>query len=347
MKYQHKWIIILLGMLIFIATAVAHQSKEPEHKHTSNSINNDDPMTLSSIRQVLDIPFTKFQYGVLLNILNSNVTRFGNYRTLLNYSAGKSYSVKPIINPTNENEGLGISVFLFASEANIISETEVIDITDALLVEVQNTLGYFGKNFDSTKIYGFVQERLNGNRIGRKWELSKLIKSLNVKKTLVNFSNKILQMAYQEQLMRMGKIKSDQELRKTNLQSLKKIVDVIGWPTIQHVGANASHMAWSIVQHADFDLKYQKLVLNVLKKATEGQIMMSEIPHLTDRILLNEGKKQLYGTQYEIDKQGNIIPRPIESLNTVDDRRKEYGLIPFNEYLANLKKSFAKKKEEI
>ena len=56
--------------------------------------------------------------------------------------------------------------------------------------------------------------------------------------------------------------------------------------------------------------------------------MTSEIPFLTDRILLNEGKKQLYGTQYEFDQQGNIIPRPIDSVTKVDERRGEYGLIP-------------------
>ena len=347
MKYQLKCLIILLSALMFTDKCVAHNSKESDHKHSTNSAKQNDVKTLSSVRQALDIPFAQFQYGVLLNILNSNVIRFGNYRTLLNFSAGKSYSVKPIINPVNEGQGLGMSVFLFTSQPNIITETEVLDIADALLVEVQNTFGYFGRSFDLTKVFGIVQERLNGDKIGRQWDLSKLIRSLNVKKTLVNFSNKILQIGYQEQLMRMGKIKSNQELRKAHLESLKKIVNTIGWPTIQQVGASASHMAWSIVQHADFDLKYQKRVLDVLKQATEGQIMVSEIPYLTDRILLNEGKKQLYGTQYEMDEQGNIIPRPIESVSEVDDRRKEFGLIPFNEYLANLKKSFDDKKEEM
>ena len=79
--------------------------------------------------------------------------------------------------------------------------------------------------------------------------------------------------------MRLGKIKNNQELRRKHLESFKKlIVKTIGWPTIQQVGAKASHMAWSIVQHADFDLNFQKMVLDVLRKASEGQIMTSEIP---------------------------------------------------------------------
>ncbi len=347
MKYQLKCLTVLFGLLITATMVIGHQSEKSVHKHSIDKPNSSDLKSLSSVREALDIPFAQFQNGVLLNILNSNVIRFGNYRTLLNLSSGKSYSVKPIINPTNQSEGLGISVFLFASQANIITETEVLDITDALLVEVQNTFGYFGKTFDLSKIYGFVQERLNGDKIGRKWDLSNLIQSLGVKNTLVNFSNKILQMGYQEELMRLGKIKSNQDLRESHLESLKQIVNTIGWPTIQQVGANASHMAWSIVLHADFDLEYQKSVLNVLKKANEDQIKISEIPYLTDRILLNEGKKQLYGTQYEIDQQGNIIPRPIQSLNKVDDRRQEYGLVPFNEYLAILKKSFVDKKDKM
>ena len=347
MKYLLNRLFIFSGLLTMTSLSFAHQSIDTVHRHSDKDATKNNTRILTSVSQAADIPFTQFQNGVLLNILNSNVIRFGNYRTLLNFSAGKAYSVKPIINPSTEKEGLGISVFLFSSQANIISETEVLDITDALLVEVQNTFGYFGTNFDLTKIYGTVQERLNSDKIGRKWNIKDLVRSLSVKKTLANFSNKILQMGYQEELMRLGKIKNNQELRRKHLESLKLIVKTIGWPTIQQVGAKASHMAWSIVQHADFDLNFQKMVLDVLRKASEGQIMTSEIPFLTDRILLNEGKKQLYGTQYEFDQQGNIIPRPIDSVTKVDERRGEYGLIPFNEYLANLKKSFVQNKEEM
>ncbi len=347
MNYLLKSFRFTLILLITTVLVVAHQSEQSGSVQTKENLDKSGVKPLSSVNEVLDIPFVQFQQGVLLNILNSNIVRFGNYRTLLNLSAGKQYSVKPIINPASKKEGLGISVFLFSSQADIITETDVLDITDALLVEVQNSFGYFGKTFDMTKIYGVIQERLNEGKQGRQWDISKLIRSLRIQKTLVNFSNKILSMGYQEQLMRTGKLEMNQTLRIEHLESLKKIVGTIGWPTIQQVGASASHMAWSIVQHADFDLKYQKLVLDVLKQANQGQIMISEIPFLTDRILLNEGKKQLYGTQYEVDKQGNIIPRPIKSLNDVDERRKEYGLIPFNEYLASLKKAFVKKKEEM
>jgi hypothetical protein len=53
---------------------------------------------------------------------------------------------------------------------------------------------------------------------------------------------------------------------------------------------------------------------------------------LTDRVLVGEGKKQLYGTQLST-KDGKLTPQPIEDETNVDVRRKEAGLQPLAEYI--------------
>jgi hypothetical protein len=49
-------------------------------------------------------------------------------------------------------------------------------------------------------------------------------------------------------------------------------------------------------------------------------------------VLLAEGKKQLYGTQFTI-ANGRLEPRPLEDAANVDKLRKEVGLPPLAEYL--------------
>lgn len=327
--------------ILFRGTLCAHQS-EHSHQITTSTAELKDPTKISSLNELLDIPFRQFQQGILLNLLNSNLVRFGNYRTMLNLSAGVSLSVKPIVHPESSNDGVSISVFLFASQENSITETQILSIADGLIVEVQNTFGYFKRNFDPSGLKGFFEERLSGDRPGRRWDLENVVKALQIQKTLTNFARQIMAMAQAEELMRIGKIKEDSELRKKHLIVLKQIISMIGWPTIQLVGNEASHMAWSLVHHADFDAEYQKSILEVLKKTSDGQIMKSEIAFLTDRILINDGKKQLFGTQYEVDQQGNIIPKPIDAMDKVDERRQKYGLNSFSEYLATLKQSHQK-----
>lgn len=324
-----------------------YQSASDQLVSTSTPVMTNNLIKMSSIDDVLDVPFRQFQRGLLLNLLNSNLIRYGNYKTMLNLNSKNPFSIKPIVHPQSDDKTITISVFLFASKENSITETQVIGLTDGLLVEIQNTFGYFKKNVDFSMINGRFEERLPGDQQGRSWDLAKVIKALQVKKALANFSRQIISMAKVENLMRLGRVKQDDQLRKKHLEALKQIIKLVGWPTIQLVGSEASHMAWSIVQNADHDIPYQKLVLNVLKEAKDGQILKSEIAYLTDRILVNEGKNQLYGTQYEVDAQGNIIPKPIESLDKVDQRRKEFGLVSFSEYLANLKKTYQKTKKNL
>ena len=128
---------------------------------------------------------------------------------------------------------------------------------------------------------------------------------------------------------------------KKNTGALKKIIRKHNWPTIELVGRKASNNAWLLVQHADYDKSFQKKVLSILNKIIKknpSSIDKANIAYLTDRVLVAEGKKQLFGTQFYINRKNKLIPRSIRNERNVNERRVKYNLDPIEQYLADAKK---------
>ncbi len=108
-----------------------------------------------------------------------------------------------------------------------------------------------------------------------------------------------------------------------NLIKIKEIIAKYGWPSNSLVGKKASHLFWLLVQHADHDVKFQKRCLNLMEENTP------DWAYLIDRILVNEGKSQIYGTQFFENPNGKLIPRPIKNVKMLEKRRKVAGLGSF------------------
>ena len=53
---------------------------------------------------------------------------------------------------------------------------------------------------------------------------------------------------------------------------------------------------------------------------------------LTDRCLMNQGEKQIYGTQ-QISREGIYYLVPVQDIDKVDSLRQELGLEPLSEYM--------------
>lgn len=144
--------------------------------------------------------------------------------------------------------------------------------------------------------------------------------------------------ADQEMRVRASKDKSrwDKSVDQKNTAHLKEIVETIGWPTISKVGAKASHSAWLLVQHATAEPAFMKQCLKLMKDAQEDDIDPADIAYLEDRLLIMEGKPQIYGTQFRtID--GVTEPFPMEDPEYVDERRARVGLGSFVEYEVQMK----------
>ncbi|WP_035868189.1 DUF6624 domain-containing protein [Kitasatospora cheerisanensis] len=116
---------------------------------------------------------------------------------------------------------------------------------------------------------------------------------------------------------------------------LAGIMDAHGWPTADLFGADAARAAWLIAQHADRQLDVQRRALRLMEQAvSEGRAGARELAFLRDRTLVNEGRKQIYGTQIAGVRDGSPVPWPCEDPARTDERRAEVGIPPFAEYVA-------------
>jgi len=64
---------------------------------------------------------------------------------------------------------------------------------------------------------------------------------------------------------------------------------------------------------------------------SKGARGTAAVAYIEDRVLVAEGKKQLYGTQFTVH-DGKLVPQPIEDEENLDRRRAGVGLEPFAEY---------------
>ena len=121
------------------------------------------------------------------------------------------------------------------------------------------------------------------------------------------------------------------EVDRDNTRWLIELVRRQGWPTRSHVGERAAHAAWLLVQHGDQDPAWQRRCLDLMRAAPDGEVSPGDVAYLTDRVLLAEGKPQVYGTQMRtID--GEHQPRDLRYAETVDQRRAAVGLGTLEEY---------------
>jgi hypothetical protein len=120
-----------------------------------------------------------------------------------------------------------------------------------------------------------------------------------------------------------------------NAARLGEIVERHGWPTHTLVGKDGASAAWLLVQHADASPEFQRRCLDLMAKAPRGEVSRKDVAYLTDRVLLAEGKEQIYGTQFTFSG-GRWEPRSLADAADVDRRRAEVGLEPLAEYVKEL-----------
>ena len=126
----------------------------------------------------------------------------------------------------------------------------------------------------------------------------------------------------------------------SNTARLRVVIRRYGWPGPELVGRDGTEAAFYIVQHAD--LAFQKETLPLVEKAyKKGELSGQSYALLLDRVLVGEGKPQVYGTQakrIEEWKGREPVLEPIEDEGNVDKRRAEVGLSPLSEYREMLKR---------
>lgn len=125
-----------------------------------------------------------------------------------------------------------------------------------------------------------------------------------------------------------------------NTAWMKQVIEKYGWPDRAMVGREGAQAAWLLVQHADRDPVFQRRCLELLTKAHEkGEASADQVAYLTDRVLLAEGKSQIYGTQFHT-VDGKLQPLPIENEAEVDQRRAAMGLEPLAVYAEQIRSHY-------
>ena len=117
-----------------------------------------------------------------------------------------------------------------------------------------------------------------------------------------------------------------------NIVKVTSIIDKYGWLGINEVGENGNSALFLVLQHSDLNTQLE--YLPVLEKATEkGKATKSELAYFKDRVLLRQGKKQVYGTQYEWDdeKKEYYLASVIEP-EKLNERRESVGILSIEEY---------------
>ena len=121
----------------------------------------------------------------------------------------------------------------------------------------------------------------------------------------------------------------------TNQKRIREIFEQHGFVGFDLAGENGSRNFWMIVQHSDHNPEFQKEVLVEMKKEVDKQNAIStNYGLLADRVNLNTGKAQIYGTQVTYNmNNGQAYPKKLADSINVNERRKSIGLKPIEEYL--------------
>jgi hypothetical protein len=143
------------------------------------------------------------------------------------------------------------------------------------------------------------------------------------------------------------------KMDKANTDWLKIQIKKHGWLGIKEVGKEGDNAAWLLVQHADKDTTFQINVLKILVKQVKiNNTDKMNFAYLTDRILVNTGKKQLFATQIKetikdsTGKVTNLIFQPLQNESQTDSLRAEVGLPTQAEYKADFMKHLNRKMKE-
>lgn len=132
---------------------------------------------------------------------------------------------------------------------------------------------------------------------------------------------------------------SDQRIRKSNelikyakedhknQELVISIIEKCGMPTLNDVTQKQLSTIWLVLQHTTN--KHRKKYFPLIEKAVKnGELSKQQYALMKDRILMDEGKPQIYGSQL---KNGKLYK--IENPETVNERRKKMGMETIEDYL--------------
>jgi hypothetical protein len=134
-------------------------------------------------------------------------------------------------------------------------------------------------------------------------------------------------------------VKISQDVDAPHTKRLNEIVRTNGVPDETLVGPDGFEAYYLILQHSN-DLKLKQKSLKSIEKAFKSKILSPmDYANFTDRLLVNLGKQQVYGANFDL-KDGKMVMSPTRDIKNLDKRRKEIGLPPIAEYMRKLEEIY-------
>ncbi|WP_336070140.1 DUF6624 domain-containing protein [Mesoflavibacter sp. CH_XMU1404-2] len=127
---------------------------------------------------------------------------------------------------------------------------------------------------------------------------------------------------------------------KLNERQLQEIFKSKGFVGYDLAGKKGAENFWLLVQHSDHEPEFQKEVLKKMKLAIDkNNANPNSYAFLVDRVNINTGKQQIYGTQVEYNtKIAQAYPLNLADSINVNKRRREIELEPLEVYLNEMTK---------
>lgn len=116
-----------------------------------------------------------------------------------------------------------------------------------------------------------------------------------------------------------------------NRPEVLRIFEHYGWVTNSLAGKDASHNFWLLVQHQTPEIQ-QRLFPALEKAAKGGDASMSDYAYLYDRVQMDLGKPQHWGSAVKCEN-GKPVLYPVDDSAGLEARRKELFLMPIRDYL--------------
>lgn len=129
------------------------------------------------------------------------------------------------------------------------------------------------------------------------------------------------------------------EARSRNNARLCQILKEFGWPSSALVGKDGVGAILYLIRNSrQLDLQVALLPV-VIAAVKQGEGEKRQVADLVDRMRVDSGMKQLFGTQVKV-ANGFLVLAPIEDEAHVDDRRKQFGMSPMAEHLRDLERQY-------
>jgi hypothetical protein len=120
---------------------------------------------------------------------------------------------------------------------------------------------------------------------------------------------------------------------------LRQVVRRYGWPAPAAAGDSAARAAWLILQHTPLRDWQEELLPTLEALAATGQLRPADFAMFLDRLLVQRGAPQRYGTQFDL-ADGRLVPAPIADTARLDERRAAAGLPPMADYARMLAEQY-------